>query len=66
MTTHWAKEDYKSPRKKFKSDRQCTWILPNGKRCTKKACGYFFCKYHLIAATHVEAGLMSCEMGRML
>jgi len=27
---------------------------------------YFFCKEHFIAATLVEAGLMNCEMGRML
>jgi hypothetical protein len=66
MATHWVKEDYRSTKKKFESHRQCTWILPSGKRCSKKACGYFFCKEHFIAATHVESGLMSCEMGRML
>ena len=66
MATHWTKEDYKSTRKKFKSNRQCTWILPSGKRCSKKACGYFFCKEHLTTATSMESGLMYCEMGRML
>ena len=63
MSSNWVKGEYSSPRKKYKSGRQCTWILPSGKRCNKRACGYFFCKEHFIAATHVEAGLMSCEMG---
>lgn len=66
MSSNWVKGEYSSPRKKYKSGRQCTWILPNGKRCSKKACGYFFCKEHFIAATHMESGLMHCEMGRML
>jgi len=53
------KKEYTSSKNKFKTDRHCTWILPNGKRCNKRACGYFFCKEHFIAATHRESGAFS-------
>ena len=62
----WAKKTYSSPRKKFKSHRQCTWTMPNGKQCPNKAHGYFFCKIHLISATDMDSGLESVEMGRLL
>jgi len=49
----------KTPKKKFKSNRQCTWVGDDGERCKQKAKGYFFCARHFAEATNMECGTFS-------